>query len=132
MADDRSVGGGEPLSASVGEQLREKAHQEREAAGEAQASGRQRERVERRKSTERREVLRHTGGERRVRPRRDAGGRRGGGDVAWVGVAGAGAFLAAVGLAREGGLLLVAAGALLVAAGIALRDGSSSDAASLR
>lgn len=65
---------GEPLAATVGEQLREKAELEQRSDEERRASDRQHEQVERKKADEREAVLRHTGGEKRLRPRRTARG----------------------------------------------------------
>jgi hypothetical protein len=60
-----------PLTASVGEQLVEKADADQDAAAARDAEEQRHARVERRKADERDVVLRHTGGERRLRPRRD-------------------------------------------------------------
>jgi hypothetical protein len=122
MADDGRAGKDQPLTASVVEQLREKAHLDEASAAEARASERQHERVARRKAEEQETVLQHTGGERRLRPPR-AAVAGGAAEWAWIGVAGAGAALAGVGLARRGGLALLLAGVALVATGVKLRRG---------
>jgi Flp pilus assembly protein TadB len=53
----------------VGEQLREKAQAERQAGTERASEERRQEQLERHKAEERELALRHSGGERRPRPR---------------------------------------------------------------
>jgi hypothetical protein len=82
MPDDRDMPGadermqanvaGEPLTASVKDILDEHADAERRAAEERRAEEATRERVLRRKAEEEETVLRHTGGQRRLRPSRRA------------------------------------------------------------
>jgi hypothetical protein len=57
------------LSASVGEQLREKAQAERQAGAERASGQRRQEGLERHKAEEREAALRHSGGDPRPRPR---------------------------------------------------------------
>jgi hypothetical protein len=68
---------GEPLTASVRDILDEHAEAQRRADEERRADEAERERAVRRKAEEERTILRHTGGKRRLRPRRDAQPRRG-------------------------------------------------------
>jgi hypothetical protein len=68
----RSDLSGEPLTASVRDILDEHEETARRADEERRAEEAERERASRRKADEERAALRHTGGERRLRPRRDA------------------------------------------------------------
>ena len=81
MPNDRDLGGdermqadlsGEPLTASVRDILDEHAETERRADEEREAGQAERERMARHKAEEEEAVLRLTGGERRIRPRRRA------------------------------------------------------------
>lgn len=64
MANDRpDPGEGEELKATVGEQLREKAHLEEEAERERRGAEERESAVERHKQAERSEVARHVGAE---------------------------------------------------------------------
>jgi hypothetical protein len=66
---------GEPLTASVKDILEEHEDAERRSLEERKTEEAERQRVARRKAEEERTVMRHTGGERRLRPRRDANAR---------------------------------------------------------
>jgi hypothetical protein len=95
MPDDRDLPGdesmradlaGEPLTASVRDILDEHADTARRADEERRAEEAERERLARRKAEEAETALRHTGGERRLRPRRDVRMRAtpGGGERAGI------------------------------------------------
>jgi hypothetical protein len=86
MPDDRDLPGderaqanlaGEPLTASVEDILEEHEDAERRSLEERRSEEAERQRIARRKADEERTVMRHTGGERRLRPRRDASARGG-------------------------------------------------------
>ncbi|MFL5301726.1 MAG: hypothetical protein ACJ79R_15430 [Anaeromyxobacteraceae bacterium] len=129
MADEAAGGTGETLTASVVEQLREKAEIEREAESSRRDEEQLRERTERRKADEQATVLAHTGGERRLRPPRGDAARAAdlANDPRWLPLVAVGAGLVAIGSAGRGlrRVAIIALGAALATAGVLARRGAA-------
>jgi hypothetical protein len=129
MADEAAGGTGETLTASVVEQLREKAELEREAESSRRGDEQQHARTERRKADERATVLAHTGGERRLRPPSGDAARAAdlANDPRWLPLVAVGAGLVAIGSAGRGlrRVGLIALGAALATVGVLARRGAA-------
>jgi hypothetical protein len=129
MADDTAGGGGKTLTASVVEQLREKAELDRAAESKPRAGEQVYERTERKKAVERSVVLQHTRGERRVKPPTGKVARAAdlANEARWVPLVASGAGLIAIGYAGHGFRrgVIIALGAALVMMGVLVRRGAA-------